>query len=142
MTLHAASMLTEPLLLLDESLSSAVAQALQLVDYNITTVAAVFRREGVLDPDIIAWCQDHQAVWVHADDRARNEHRASLQTSGIRTLWIRRQRGSMSRSEQLRILTFVLPRLFENLQRTPRVRHYSAAAASPTSAPSLRPLAI
>ena len=135
-------MAAEPLLLLDESLSPAVAQALRLVDYNITTAGAVFSREGVLDPDIIAWCRDHRAVWVHADDRARNEHRALLQTSGIRTLWVRRQRGGMGRSEQLRILSFVLPKLFENWRRSPRVRHYSAAAASPTSTPSLRPVTV
>ena len=86
-------MVAEPLLLLDESLSPAVAQALQLVDYNVTTVRDLFRREGVLDPEIIPWRREHQAVWVHADDRAINEHRAMLQTSGIRTLWVRRQRG-------------------------------------------------
>ena len=135
-------MAVEPLLLLDESLSPAVAQALQLVDYNVTTIGAAFGRDGVLDPEIIPWCREHNAAWVHADDRARNEHRALLQTGGIRTLWVRRQSGSMSRSEQLRILAFVLPKLFENWRHSPRVRHYSAAAASPTSTPSLRRVTI
>jgi len=135
-------MATEPLLLLDESLSPAVVQALQLVDYNIMTVREVFGREGILDPDVIRWCREQQAVWVHADDRAISEHRAMLQTSGIRTLWVRRQRSGMGRSEQLRILAFVLPKLFESWRQSPRVRHYSASAASPTSAPSLRPVTI
>lgn len=113
---------------------------MRLVGYDFVTVATVFNgRNHVQDPEIIAWCRDNGAVWVHADDRARREHRALLQSSGIRTLSIQRERGSMSSREQLRILCDVLPRLLQNWQQRPSSRHYRAAAVNPVSRPSLRP---
>ena len=132
----------EPLFLLDESLTPAVADALNLVGYKFATVYDTFTDRGVLDPDIIAWCQDNGAAWVHADDRARRAHRALLQTSGIRTLWVYRQSGRMSAKEQLRILSVVLPKLLDNWQRSPNTRHYRATATDPVSTPALRPVSI
>lgn len=129
----------EPLFLLDASLTPAVAEALNLVDYGFTTVAAEFGREGIKDPEIIEWCRERQAVWVHADDRARRQHKALLQTSGIRTILIHRPGGRMTIREQLRVLSFVLPRFLENIQRRSGVRHFRATAANPMSVPSLRP---
>ena len=73
----------------------------------------MFGHQGVTDPEIIEWCQINGAVWIHADDRARKEHRVILQTSGIRTIWVYRKRGLMTAREQLRILSFVLPKLME-----------------------------
>ncbi len=142
MTGNAASTPAEPLFLLDESLTPAVAEALNLVEHNFTTVETAFGRRGVLDPEIIAWCRENRATWVHADDRANKEHKRSLQTSGIRTLWVLRPRGAMSSKEQLRILSSALPKLFERWERNPRNRHYRASAANPTAAPSVTDITI
>ena len=55
--------------LLDESLVPSVAQALRLVGYDSVYVSAIGRR-GATDPEIIEWCRENAAVWIHADDRA------------------------------------------------------------------------
>lgn len=123
--------------LLDESLVPAVAEALNLVRYDFETA-----RSGMPDPDIIAWCQRNQAVWVHADDRARKAHRGLLLTSGIRTIWIYRQRGVMSGREQLRILSFVLPLFLKAQTESPGVRHYVVKATNELSKPTLRPVTL
>ena len=127
-----------PLFLLDESLAPAVARALRLVGYNIADVETAFGHKGVKDPEIIEWCRTNQAVWIHADDRARRQHKAQLLTSGIRTIWIFRPRGRMTGKEQLRILAFVLPKMIEALGQGARHRHYRASATNPTSTPSFR----
>lgn len=134
-----ASKLSDPRLLLDESLTPTVAQALALVGYPIKTVRQVWQREGTKDPEIIAWCQEKDAIWIHADDRARKVHRIQLQNSGIKTLWIHRPGGAMTGREQLRILSCVLPKLALKLREQPKVRHYKAGAANPTATPSFRP---
>ena len=120
--------------LLDESLVPAVAEALQLVGYDFTVA-----EKGAQDPEIIEWCRANQAVWIHADDRARKEHRVLLQTSGIRTLWVYRQHGRMTGREQLRILSFVLPHFLKAQAERPAVRHYKVSAANDLSKPTLRP---
>ena len=134
-----ASNQSEPRFLLDESLTPAVAEALNLVGYNFTTTAAGLGR-GALDPEIIAWCRDNGATWVHADGRAYRQHRNRLQTSGIRTLWLQRPGGRMTGKEQLRILSFVLPMLPERWEGRRAGRHYRATATNPTATPSLRPV--
>lgn len=126
-----------PLFLLDESLVAAVARALNAVNYRFVTVLDVLGPE-TKDPEIIAWCREQDAVWVHADDRARKEHRALLQRSGIRTVWVYRKHGRMTGREQLRILSFVLPKLIEYWQQSPENRHYRASAANPLATPGLR----
>ena len=133
------SKLSELRFLLDESLTPKVAQALALVGYRIETVREVWQQEGIKDPEIIAWCRENDAVWIHADDRARKAHGVELQTSGIRTLWIRRPGGAMTGREQLRILSFVLPKLADKLRKQRKVRHYEASATNPISTISLRP---
>ena len=132
-----ALQLPEPRFLVDESLTPRVAQALQLVGYDIVDVATALRYEGASDPEIIAWCQANGAVWVHADDRARRQHKELLQTSGIRTMWVYRKGGAMTGREQLRILASVLPMFLENLKVSPSIRHYKAAAANAMSRPTL-----
>ena len=124
--------------LLDESSAPVVARALQSVGYPFSDTEAAMGQRGTQDPEIIQWCKENDAVWVHADDRAMTQHRSLLQTSGIRTLRIRRNRGQMLAREQLRILAFVLPVLEESWKRQPRVRHYKASAINPLSKPSLR----
>ena len=135
---------TNPSFLLDESLVPAVAQALQLIGYNISSVMDVFGRrdDGVKDPEIIEWCRTNQAIWIHADDRARREHRVQLQTSGIGTIWVHRPGGRLTAREQLRILAFALPRMIDTLTQGSRHRHYRVTATNPTSTPSFRPVDI
>ena len=133
---------TNPPLLLDESLAPVVAHALHLVGYNIFDVETAFGCKGVKDPEIIEWCRTNQAIWIHADDRARRQHRAQLLTSGIRTIWVFRPRGRMTGKEQLRILAFILPKMIEALGQGTRHRHYRASATNPTSTPSFRPATI
>lgn len=130
-----------PLFLLDESLVPAVARALNEVDYRFTIVVDALGAQ-TKDPESIDWCRERDAVWVHADDRARKEHRALLQRSGIRTVWVYRKHGRMTGREQLRILSFVLPRLLERWRRHPGIRHYRASAADPLSTPGLHEVRI
>ncbi len=141
-----ASELPNPQFLLDESLDPNVAKALALVGHDIVDVKTAIDPAGekhrILDPEIIEWCRVHGSVWIHADDRARREHRKQLQTSGIRTLWVRRPGGRMTGREQLRILAFVIPKLLDNYEQQPRRRHYQTSAANPRSTPSLRPVDI
>ena len=131
-------MQTEPKFLLDESLAPAVAQALRLVGYDVVYVPSALSKEGAKDPEIIEWCEKQSAIWIHADDRARKHHKTLLQTSGIRTVWVYRRRGIMSGKEQLRIVSFILPRLIQNFELSPKIRHYRASATNPLSKPGLR----
>ena len=142
MTGNPASNPSEPRFLLDESLAPAVAKALSLVDYIFVDVRSKIRPQGVKDPEIIQWCQENEAIWVHADVAARKNHGKLLQNAGIRTLLVERPKSGMSRQEQLRILSFVLPRLLKQLEVRRAPRHYVAKAANPTSAPSLKPITI
>ena len=127
-----------PYFLLDESLAPIVAEALRLVGHNIRSVEETFGQKGIGDPEIIEWCRANDAIWIHADDSARREHQKQIQTSGIRTIWVRRRQGRLSVQEQLRILAFAIPKMIEALEKQPRVRHYEAFAANPTSTPSFR----
>ena len=127
------------LFLLDESLTPAVATALAAVGYNIITVLEAFGRQEVQDPEIIAWCQARQAVWIHADDKAKKQHQALLQTSGIRTIWVYRHGGQMTGKEQLRILSSAFPKLPDIWSRRRASRHVRVTAAKPVSAPSVQP---
>ena len=138
MTGNPGSERREPLFLIDESLSSEVAQALALVGYEILSLSEALEK-GAPDPEIIEWCRQNGAVWIHADDSAKNDHRELLLTSGIRTLWIRRKGGEMFAREQLRIISSALPRLIHNYAERPRRRHYRASAENEISHPSLRP---
>lgn len=124
--------------LLDESLSPEVAQALALVGYEVRHLSDALEK-GTGDPEIIEWCRRNGAVWVHSDNKAKSEHRESIQTSGIRTLWIRRKGGAMTAQEQLRVISYVLPQLTLNYGERPRTRHYRAFAESEISRISLRP---
>ena len=142
MTGNPASDPTSPLFLLDESLVPAVAKALNLVGYRFVDMETAFGRKGVKDLEIIKWCTEREAVWVHADDRARKQHKVLLHTSGIQTVLIYRKRGAMTGKEQLRILTFVLPRLIQNWEQSPKVRHFWASAAHSLAKPSLKAITI
>ena len=130
---------SEPLFLLDDSLSRDVARALSFVGYNFTSVFDAFdSRPRVLDPDIIDWAKDHNAVWIHADDKAKKKHRAQIRGAGIRTLWIYRRKGEMSSKDQLRVLSYVLPNLIEQYNKQPTRLHYEAASHGQPHQPRIR----
>ena len=133
---------SEPRFLLDESLAPVVAQALKLVGYDILDVPTALGQKGVKDPEIIEWCRQNGAIWVHADDRARKQHKALLLTSGIGTIWIYRKRGAMTGKEQHRILAFILPLLIQKLDESPKVRHYRVSASTPLAKPTLKPITL
>ena len=141
-----ASELPNPQFLLDESLNPNVSHALAMVGYDISDVRTALDPAGtgrrILDPEIINWCHERGSIWIHADDRARRQHGKLLQTSGIRTLWVRRPGGMMTAREQLRILSFAIPHLLERHRQQPRVRHYRTDAKDQLSKPSLRPVTL
>lgn len=124
-----SSRVSEPLFLVDESLNRNVAKALGLVDYQILAVSEAFKgRSGVKDPEIITWCRDNDAVWIHADDKARKEHKKEIIAARIRSLWVYRPGGMMSSREQLRVLSYKLPDLTDQLATYPRFLHYKVSA--------------
>ena len=118
--------------LLDESLMPGVAEALSIVGYRIDSAVSVFQRFGTKDPEIIDWCRDSDAVWINADNRARKQHKAKLQASRVRTLWIRRPRGNMSGREQLRIISCALPIVIDRIGKSTR-RHFDASSVNELS---------
>ena len=138
MTGNPSSERREPRFLLDESLSPEVAQALALVGYEIRHLSDALEK-GTGDLEIIEWCRRNGAIWIHADNKAKSEHRESIQTSGIRTLRVHRRRGAMPAQEQLGVISYVLPQLIRNYGERPRTRHYGAFADSDISRISLRP---
>jgi hypothetical protein len=120
---------SNPLFLIDDSLDWNVADALHLVGYNVTSVYKAFNGESAIkDPLIIQWCKTNFATWVHADDKARKEHKKDIITSGIRFLWVYRPGGKMSSKEQLRILSYVLPDLIDKYLNNTKKLHYRASA--------------
>jgi hypothetical protein len=95
------------------------------------------RKGKVEDQDIIPWLADHDAVWIHADDNAKTEHRKLIITKKIRTLWVYRRGGMMSNREQLRVLSYVLPMVLDDFEKRPRHKHYRAFVLG--EPPSTRP---
>ena len=115
------------MLVLDESLSPQVGQALRLVGYPITLVHEISSFEGVVgvkDEQLIPWMGDHNAVWIHADDEAKRRHGKLLLAYAIRTFWVRRPKRGMNSRQQLRVLSYVMDDFLQRLQTQPRKRHY------------------
>ena len=120
---------SNPLFLIDDSLDWNVAEALRLVSYNVTSVYKAFKGQpGIKDPVIIEWCKFNYATWVHADDRARKEHRKDILTAGIRFLWVYRPGGIMTSKDQLRIISYVLPDIIDKFLNNPKKLHYKVSA--------------
>lgn len=120
---------SNPLFMIDESLDWNVAEALRSVEYNVTSIYRLFKgRPRVTDPEIITWCKDNNAVWIHADDKARKEHRKEIITAKIRFLWVYRPGGVMSSKDQLRILSYILPDLIDKYKKQPKKLHYKVSA--------------
>ncbi len=79
---------------------------MQAVGYRVNTVEEVFGERGIKDPQIIAWCGESGAVWIHADDNARREHAREIVTAGISTVWIPRGKYGLSIKDQLGRLAY------------------------------------
>ena len=97
-----------------------MARALNLVGYNTFTFRDIeeFRdRKRVDDEEIIPWCGEHDAVWVHADDSAKREHKKLMEAHGTKTIWVYRPTGAMGSKDQLRALTYSLPRALDRLRK-------------------------
>jgi hypothetical protein len=95
-----------------------VAVSLNLVGYNAFTFKNLEEyagRDSVPDEEIIPWCGDHGAIWVHADDNSKVEHRKLIIAHGIKTIWVYRPKGIMSSKAQLRALSYGLPRALDRL---------------------------
>jgi len=120
---------SNPLFLIDDSLDWNVAEALRLVRYNVTSIYKAFDGQpGTKDPVIIEWCKLNDATWVHADDKARKEHKKDILTARIRFLWVYRPGGIMSSKDELRILSYVLPDLIDKFFNNSRKLHYKVSA--------------
>ena len=73
----------DSLILLDDSLSPFVADALSLVGYNATSNRNVFdNRQGVTDREIIEWAGASSALWVYSDDKPKRESAKTILTEG------------------------------------------------------------
>ena len=79
--------------MIDKDLSPDIAAALGLFDFDITHVERVSqfqnRPEGVGGPEIIAWCEDNDRMWVTHDIKAKKKHKVDLRTTLISVLWMR-----------------------------------------------------
>lgn len=96
---------------------NVVADALALVGLPAKSAYEVFeRRDNVKDEEIITWLGQlgPAGIWVHADNRARKQHRVRIISNRISTIWVKRKKGGMSAREQLRLLSYVLPYALEN----------------------------
>jgi len=47
------------------------------------------RSEGVLDPEVIAWCKDNKRVWITHDFEAKRKHLETMKTARISVVWVR-----------------------------------------------------
>ena len=115
------------MILIDDTLDRFVADALRLVEFNVSSVYEVFdRRDRVLDPEIIAWLSNLKVpgVWVHADNRAKKQHRALIISSQISTIWVIRPKGAMSGKHQLRLLSWVIPNVLDDQAPFARPFHF------------------
>ena len=102
-------------------------RALRKVGYRVVLVSEINEFQGLLrvtDDKLIPWMGDRAAIWIHADDNAKREHKKLLVAHAVRTLWVYRPKGVMSSREQLRALSYVLDDFLERLRAQPRRLHY------------------
>ena len=102
----------EPLYLIDENLSPALAHTFSNVGFNVTSVTEAFHGVGqVSDEQIIEWLgqQGRQnAVWVTADDDAQKAHAKLILASRISVLWILRPRAGLTALQELTLLSLII----------------------------------
>ena len=129
------SQLDQPKYLLDENLAPSVAKALRLVGYSIQTIEEVFGYRGVKDPTIIKWCEDSDAVWIHADDNARREHARLINAAGISTVWLPRKKGVLSVKQQLSRLAYKMQAIESRVGGSKRPVHLKLSDSGTTDEP-------
>lgn len=102
----------EPLFLIDENLSPALARTFRDVGFNVTSVSEAFHGRGqVSDVEIIEWLgqQGRQnAVWVTADDNAQKAHAKLILASRISVLWILRPHAGLTALQELILLSLII----------------------------------
>lgn len=121
--------------LLDESLVPSVARALSLVGYSVHTVDDVLGRRGVKDPEIINWCGENEAVWIHADDNARREHARLINSAKISTVWVPRPKKGLSAKQQLSRLAYKMQAIESRVAGSKRPVHLKLSASGTVDEP-------
>ena len=74
--------------LLDECLPFQVAESLAVVGYPITN----HRKENLVgkkDPEVLAWLESHDCVWITKDANARKAHWQDITKRQVSVVWIR-----------------------------------------------------
>ena len=84
------------------------------------------RPEGVLDPEIIAWCRDNARVWITHDIKAKKKHEADLKTNRISVLWIRGDPEQFAIWQQFKILVRIIDKLHQMLLSAHGAMHFQA----------------
>ncbi|MYA04527.1 MAG: hypothetical protein F4Y37_07955 [Caldilineaceae bacterium SB0664_bin_22] len=125
--------------LIDESLSPKVAKSLAIVGHVAESVQGQFGK-GVKDAEIIRWCRDNEYVFVHADDRLRRTHRAQLLQLDVTTLLVHRSGGRMSVKDQLRCISYAIPKLELELTKSKPSRHYRVSMHTAVADPKFKPV--
>jgi hypothetical protein len=74
-------------------------------------------RQRVDDQEIIPWCGAHNAIWIHADDNAKVEHKKLMEENQVKSIWVYRPKGVMSSKDQLPAISYGLPRALGLLKR-------------------------
>lgn len=111
--------------LLDNGLNPNIADALSLVEYDITSVREAFgnRPQGVPDPEIIDWCAAQGATWLTTDISAKRTHEAALKARRISVVWCRQPKQGWSTKQQLEVIVKYL-RPIEEQVNSPEVAYH------------------
>ena len=96
------------------------------------------KRSNVKDPEVIEWARINHAVWVHADDSAKREHRKLIVAADIRTVWLFRHKGKMNDKEMLRALTVALPVILDQFTKHPNRRHLKVTCHGSEPHPAIK----
>lgn len=96
--------------------------------FNAVSVRDGWPREGVSDTEIIPWVAHQGGVWVHADDKAKKQHRRQMLSSGISTLWVKRPKHGMSGADQLRAIAYVIQNYLNRFDAAKGPVHYRVSA--------------
>ncbi len=67
-------------------------------------------------------------MWVHADDKAKKQHRELMISSRISTLWVQRPKNGMSGASQLRAISYVIQDYLDLLDAAKGPAHYRVGA--------------
>ena len=114
----------KPLFVLDENLSPKAADEMNCKGYNFRSlVEKNVLGPGKSDDEVIDWCWDNDATFVHRDKRLYTEHKKKLEEKPIKTLLLDTQG---KRPRQLQILCDVIPRLISEWEENPSELHYKA----------------